>query len=291
MTLSMLPTTVRPGFPARPDCLGSVVIPAHNEGRVLGRTLATLAPLAAAREIELVVAANGCTDDTVAVARAAGVAVLDLPAPGKAAALNAGDAYVRAWPRVYLDADVEITPAALRAVLTHLADETPHAARPPARYDLAGATWPVRAFHRARDRMPVLHEHLWGAGVYAVSRTGRARLGAFPDRLADDLFVDAAFAPAEKAVLDTAPVVVRPPRTTRALVAVLRRVYAGNARLVADGTTGASSAATLRALVGTVRGPRSAADAAVYAALALAGRRSPRRAPTWERDDTSRIPA
>src|SRR5438067_1818152 len=59
--------------PMAPDSLGlrrmiSVVVPAHNEERYLGRTLAALRrqnyPL-----FEIIVVANGCTDRTPAVAR------------------------------------------------------------------------------------------------------------------------------------------------------------------------------------------------------------------------------
>ena len=61
--------------------------------------------------------ANGCTDDTVAVAAARpGVRVLSLPEPGKAGALNAGDAVAVGFPRIYLDADIVLTTAAVRAV-------------------------------------------------------------------------------------------------------------------------------------------------------------------------------
>jgi hypothetical protein len=48
-------------------------------------------------------------------------------------------------------------------------------------------------------------------------------------------------------------------------------------------------ARTAGALLRTVRGPRSAADAGVYAALVTLGRLRAARAPgTWERDESSR---
>ena len=95
------------GFPQ-----GSVIIPAHNEAAVIARTLAPLAPLAAAGQLEVIVACNGCTDHTAAIARGFdGVTVLELGQSSKAAALNAGDAAASHWPRLYLDADVQISPA------------------------------------------------------------------------------------------------------------------------------------------------------------------------------------
>ena len=83
----------------------SVVIAAHNEGRNIGRCLDALLGGTPAGSIEVVVAANGCSDDTVAVATRPGVVVLDLPEAGKAAALNAAERQVVSFPRVYLDAD------------------------------------------------------------------------------------------------------------------------------------------------------------------------------------------
>ena len=105
-----------------PAPVASVVIPAYQEGNVVGRCLRALtAP--GAPPLEIVVAANGCTDDTVANARAVpGVAVLDLPAPGKSGALNAGDAAVGTFPRIFLDADVTLGPGALQALVAALAE-------------------------------------------------------------------------------------------------------------------------------------------------------------------------
>ena len=81
----------------------SVVIPAHNEARVIARCLDSLRTQAG-NEIEVVVAANGCTDDTAALARAhrglPNLQVVDLPEPSKARALNAGDRVVSALPEL-----------------------------------------------------------------------------------------------------------------------------------------------------------------------------------------------
>ena len=48
--------------------MASVVIAAHNEEAVIGRTLDALLASAAGHSLEVVVSANGCTDQTVAVA-------------------------------------------------------------------------------------------------------------------------------------------------------------------------------------------------------------------------------
>jgi len=233
--------------------------------------------------VEILVVANGCTDDTVAVARRRGFArVLETPRASKAAAMNLGDAEASAWPRLYLDADIEATPVAVADTLHALTRDEPVAARPVYEWDTAGAAPLVRAYYRARGRLTIPRGALWGAGVYGVNEAGHGRFARFPAGTADDVFIDRLFAPSEKHVIDTEPVLVRVPRTTRSLLRVLRRQARG-AREHASRT----ASGTARQLAGTVRGPLSLADAAVYAALSLLSRRSAPDA-AWERDETSR---
>lgn len=274
--------------PDIPD--GAVIIPAHNESGVIARTLAPLAPLAAAGRIEVIVVCNGCTDDTAAVARGfEGVTVVEIGRPSKSAALNAGDAAATRWPRLYLDADVQIDPAAVRDVMKALSRGDLLAARPAVRFDLQGAHPLIRAYYGTRLRLPSARSGLWSAGAYGVSERGHERFREFPNLIADDLFVDRLFLPAEKAILDVEPVVVRPPRTPSAQLAVLHRVYRGNAEQ--NGSTGQHSTArnTFREVIGSVRGPLSAANAAVYLGFAVAGRTGSVRHGGWERDDSSRL--
>jgi len=263
---------------------GTVIIPAHNEGLTIGRILAALGELVA-EDLDIIVAANGCVDDTVAVARSTpGIVVLDLAEPSKTKALNAADATATRSPRLYVDSDVEITPKAVNDTLHELAQGVFLAARPPYRWHLDGVAWPVRAYYRARSRVPSAHTALWGAGVYGLSAEGRARFVEFPDVVADDLFVDQLFDPAEKHVVDTDPVVVRVPRTARELLKILRRQARGSKEL-----NSATTSNTARELLSSVRGPSSLFDAAAYAGFAVLSRR-PRRAVTgWERDESSRV--
>lgn len=276
---------------------GSVIIPAHNEAAVIARTLAPLAPLAATRQLEVIVACNGCTDDTAGIARGfEGVTVLEQGQSSKAAALNAGDAAASHWPRLYLDADVQISPGAVHDVLDALSTGRLLAARPAARFDLQDAHPLIRSYYRTKLGLPSARSGLWGGGVYGLSHEGRQRFQRFPDLTADDLFVDRLFGPAEKAVLDVDPVVVHPPRTPGAQLAVLRRVYRGNAEQNARPNAGqggghSTAGRTLVEVARSIRGPLSAAHALVYVAFALAGRRGSGRPGVWERDTSTRKPA
>lgn len=107
----------------------SVVIPARNEADNLGRTLAAVfgqAPPGV--ELEVLVADDGSTDDTVAVACAAGARMLLLGPRGlggsPGAARNRGAAAATGDPIVFLDADCEPAPGWLGALIAaHQAGE------------------------------------------------------------------------------------------------------------------------------------------------------------------------
>jgi len=275
---------------------GSVIIPAHNEEAVIARTLQPLSAAAVAGVLEVVVICNGCGDKTADAARSIpGIQVVEIAEASKVAALNTGDSRARQWPRLYLDADIEPSLEAVLDVLDELSIGEHLAARPTFRYETAGSSIFVRSYYRARNRIPELHQALWGAGAYAMTERGHQRFGTFPQVTGDDLFVDAQFGATEKTVVDSTPLTVRIPRRLPDLLAVLRRVNTGNqqAATTSDATRApveATTSKTFRSLLTSVRGPRSLLDASVYAGIATWGHLASRRRQRsgWERDDSSR---
>ena len=263
----------------------SIIIPAHNEGAVIDRTLARLDPLVAAGTAEVIVVPNGCSDDTAERARAhAGVRVVELAEGSKAAALNAGDAHATRWPRLYLDADIEAPPEALAQAVRALAGDGIYAARPAFRWDLQGAGPLVRAYYRARWRMPSMTGAMWGAGVYGLSETGHRILGAFPRVIGDDLLVESTFPPGRKYIASGPAVVVRMPLTLNDLIGVLARSRRGAAEQSLD-----SAQVSLGELFRTVTGPASAVDALCFALVAMIARLRARHVTRgWERDRSTR---
>jgi glycosyltransferase involved in cell wall biosynthesis len=271
----------------------SVVIPAHDEERVLPRLLAALAP--AADRLEIIVVANGCRDATADVARAAGARVVELAEGSKIAALNAGDAAATVFPRAYVDADVEVDSATLLALAERLDNGPELAASPRLELDLTGATWPVRAYYAVWELSSFRRRGHLGSGIYALSAAGRSRFGAFPAVIGDDRFVQGLFASAERATVD-APFVVRPPRTIGALLSRGTRIAAGNRQLQRAGLAGhaPTPGRSLRELLATVaRRPALWAPFLVYAAVQvrtgmLAERKLVASPAVWDRDETSR---
>ena len=279
----------------------SVVIPAHNEARVIGRLLDGLSDGGLRGGTRVVVACNGCVDETAAVARSYAdrldLVVIESEVADKKVALDAADQEAGHFPRAYIDADVEVSGRDVTAVLDVLDTDRAVAARPSLRYDTTGASGVVRASYRARARTPELMTALWGAGFYAVSAQGRSRWGRWDAADADDMLVASHFSGNEVIVVQRAVVTVRPPRDVGTLIRTLQRVYR---RPNPAGATSADDArtrtsGTLLALVrSNCRGLRSSADLVVYVAIAvsariaLAGRSLRRQQETWERDSTTR---
>ncbi|GAB47023.1 glycosyltransferase [Mobilicoccus pelagius] len=279
-------------------CDASVVVPAYNEERVIAACLESLAPYTqegSHPRLEVVVAANGCHDRTVEIAREYDVEVLDIPTGSKSLALNAGDAAATALPRIYLDADIVLSNEAIPALVEALSGPEPLVAAPHVQFDLRGASWPVRAYYRVFREIPYVTDGLVGLGVYAVSAAGRARFDRFPDVHADDLFIQRLFAPHER--LTTAGTfTVTTPRTLRSLIDVRVRVARGNTTLADTDADrfAATTGSTGRALLDLLRRrPTELPSVLVFLAVTLTARRRAarpaREAAAWERDESSRL--
>jgi glycosyltransferase involved in cell wall biosynthesis len=282
----------------------SVVIAAHNEAAVLGRCLHRLLDGAATGEFEVLVVANGCTDSTAGVARSmAGVQVIELAEASKSAALNAGDAAATRFPRIYLDADIELTAAGARTLAAAVggpaADGGPPAsgvvlaASPRRILDTTGRPILIRAYYTINRRLPAFRDALFGRGAIVLSQAGRARFDRFPNLMADDLFLDSLFQVGEKREIAMVTTVVAAPRRTRDLLRRLSRVRAGNAAMRATATQ-VRRARRASWLVDVVLPRPWLLPAGVcYAALTVAAGLAARRTSTqrnWGRDESSRTP-
>lgn len=183
----------------------SVIIPACNEAGYIDTCLHAV--LASERvTLQVVVVANGCSDDTAARARAHApafavkgwaLAVLDLPALGKPGALDAGDGAASHPARAYLDADVTVSAPLLGQIARALeGDGARYASGRPMVARAQSAV--TRAYARFWVRLPFVARGVPGFGLYAVNAMGRARWAAFPGVISDDTFVRLNFAPSER---------------------------------------------------------------------------------------------
>lgn len=273
----------------------SVIVPAHDEARVIGRCLDRLLDGAEPDEVEIVVVCNGCTDGTAEVASrtAPDATVVELAVASKHAALNEGDRIAHRFPRFYVDADVELDIEALRTTADMLAAGDALCAAPAPRFDTDACPWYIRQFFRVFERMPFLSgAGVVGTGVYALSAEGRARFDEFPAITADDQFVMDRFEVGERRTVRSATFVVHPPRTLGNLLKTRRRTYRGNRELRRTCTPAeAPDSHNGRALARLFAQRDTRWSVPVYVAISVAAKTRAARAPAeveWERDVSTR---
>lgn len=277
----------------------SVIIPAYNEGRVIGRLLGRLVASAHPGELDVIVVANGCTDNTVAVATAFGppVRVLSIASASKPQALTAGDQAARGFPRVYLDADVEIGAEDLRAMEKELQRAGILATAPEREFAMAGRSWVVRWFYDVWTCLPEVRRGLFGRGVIAVSEQGHDRVTTLQPVIADDLAVSLAFTPDERAIAPEARVLIHPPKTVADLLRRRVRVAESTTQIkttpgMPDPDTSQTQLSNLFSLART--GPRMTLRVGVFLLVGMAARLRAKRSAllndysAWHRDESSR---
>lgn len=276
----------------------TVIVPAHNEGRVIGRLLNRLLPSMRAGDMEVIVVANGCTDDTTAVAASFGpaVRVLVLQAASKHQALVTGDRAASSFPRLYVDADVELGSDTVTALTAALREPGVLAVAPQRVLSLDASPWPVRWYYEVWARLPEVRDGLFGRGVIAVSERGHERIAHLPPLLADDLAASLSFAPHERRVVSGVCVTTHMPRTLGDLLRRRVRAATGVAQIERTAAApGASARTRLADLVSILRGqPRMAPKLALFLGVAVVSRLRARRVlarsdySTWLRDESSR---
>lgn len=278
--------------------VASVVIPAHNEAATIGRNLAALRLGMHGGDLDIVVVCNGCTDATAEVARRTDprALVIEIPEPSKAEAVRIGNLAAVVFPRVHLDADVELTGAAVLDLVAPLAGERVLATAPRRELSLEGCSPWVRWYYDVWEELPPVKAGLFGRGAVALSGPAQERVSALPRMMSDDLAMSDSFTPDEKQVVASAVAVVHPPRTLRDLVRRRVRIVTGIAQAQQAGVQRPSSRTTVRMLLalGIARpglALRLPVFGGVYVAATIAARRAIRAGDftTWQRDESSRV--
>lgn len=219
----------------------TVFIPAHQNASQLGRCLASLATQSFLRHgaLRVVVVCNACTDNTVEVAEqwrprlarlGAETLCLDLRQGGRASALNAGEMLVGQipGPRVYLDADVYLSPGALDDLAEVLAPGTGVGFAVPQVEATTSHSWLTRSYARLWTSVPYVNKACSTIGMYAVSEEGRTRWERFPEIHSDDKWVRLHFARSERAVVASSSYSVALPEGIAELYRARLRYERGN---------------------------------------------------------------
>ena len=276
----------------------TIIVPAHNEARVIGRLLSQLMAEAQPGEFDIVVVANGCTDDTAKAAASFGpaVRVISIPVASKSKALAAGNQAVDDFPRIYVDADVELHTRDVRALAEALRQPGVLGVGPWVTNNLADSPRLIRWYYAVWEQLPAVQAGLFGRGVIGVSETGYKRIADLPPLLGDDLAVSLAFGPEERMIVPDAHVTVHPPRTFRDLLRVRVRAAMGVNEIEQTGGAPSASARTRSTdlLVLTGRNPLLAPKVALFLSVALLARSAAHRMVVrgsysiWLRDNSSR---
>jgi glycosyltransferase involved in cell wall biosynthesis len=276
----------------------SIVIPAHNEAPVIGRLIGQILLSSHSGEFEIIVVANGCTDNTAEVA--AGISpfiqVISIPIASKSDALAVGNRMATSFPRLYVDADVELGGEDIRILAEALSRPGVLCAGPERAYQTEGRRWQVRWYYSIWTRLPEVRRGMFGRGVIGVSAEGLARMETLPTLMADDLAASLAFSPEERMIAPGAHVLIHPPRTFGDLLRGRTRAVMGADEVEAIAT---GLNATARTRMGDIvkivcRAPHRAPQAALFLGVALLARSRARRLvakngyTTWLRDESSR---
>lgn len=212
--------------------MATIIIPAHNESSVVEKTLKSL--LGAIEESDqVIVSCNGCHDDTAEIARrfVPRIAVIETSIASKTVALNLGDKVAKSFPRIYMDADVQLSPGALTKIKQALASGAWQALSPSVSMDMSASSWAVRSYYDIWLSLPYCQSGMLGAGVYALSEIGRSRFNEFPDLIADDGYVRALFQEHERGRVVDAFSIVKAPTSLYWLIKIKTRSRLGAIQL------------------------------------------------------------
>lgn len=281
------------------DPYAVVIIPAHDESGTIERCLRSVLDDPHRDQLDVVVATNGCTDDTAAKAEAFGhpVRVIDSPVPGKTAALDLALAATADVSRIYVDADVVVSGGAITAITETLERTGALAAAPRIVFDTSTSTLWARLYLDTWAKADYFTEGHVGTGLYAISAIGHRQIPTFGDLFAEDLLPIQRFELDQRATASDATFSPLFPQNLRDLIRVQMRQQVGviefHRWLDEIGEESNLDSLDRTWITKLLRDPRHWPGVGVYAPLRVAiqvgaawKHRFAKR--TWTRDDTSR---
>ncbi len=221
---------------------GTIIIPAYNESGKISKILSLVTE---GGDFEVIVVCNGCADDTYEIACSfpdENVRVYNLKEGSKVKALTFGDTKASFFPRVYLDADIDVTAQSLVELCDFMENTGLLASGAILNYKFEKAPFFVRKYYEVWTQLPYIKsEHTIGSGIYALSAEGRQRFDAFPNVISDDGFVDNLFGDHEKRKAKSVSIGVDVPGNLWSLIKIKARATAGNRQLARLGHRYSSS--------------------------------------------------
>ena len=215
--------------------MATVIVPAHNEASVIRRCLNSI--IGQEGLDTLIVACNGCTDETVAIVRKEypQAICLDITTPSKVNALNEAEKHIRSWPVFYIDADTRLSSNAIADISNAMQDGFTLLAAPEPVIDTTQSSWLVKQFYHVWLQLPYIRDGVVATCSYVISETGHQRFTHFPNIINDDGFVRCQFDRTERRNIPGTQVFITAPHNLASLIKIKTRARLGNMQLAASG--------------------------------------------------------
>jgi len=220
----------------------SIIIPAHNEEKLIVKTLTYLLEDGALKSADIIIICNGCIDNTFESVngfisetkeslsnRNISIRAFDIEKPSKTNALNVGITQANSKNVILLDADIEISGINLSHIYDQLNDEV-LVVSPSIIYDKEQSSIAVKAYYKVAETSGYNQSHRL-SNVIALSERGLKRVGVFPEVIADDEYLRRQFKSSEYKIVSTSSFTFTCPKTLADLLNVMTRVERGNLQL------------------------------------------------------------
>lgn len=274
--------------------MASVIVPAHNEAKVIRRCLDSLVNQAGVDT--LIVACNGCTDNTADIVRREypQAICLDIAIPSKVNALNEAEKHITTWPVFYIDADTCISDNAVQQIAESMTKDGILLAAPEPVIDTSRSSWTVKQFYRIWLQLPYIREGVVATCSYVISQSGHQRFSHFPDIINDDGFVRCQFRREERRNIIGTKIYISAPHNLSSLIKIKTRARLGNIQLKASCLCPAQENKAYSQILREKLFSRDAVSALVYIGivtlirLRAAWQYGNLQGYRWEKDQTSR---
>lgn len=217
--------------------MATIIVPAHNEESVIEDCLNSIVNQKSIDNI--IVACNGCTDNTVKIVETSfpSVTCLDIKKPSKTNALNIAEEKANklgvSYPIFYIDADTQLS----NNTIQHISDEMETGdillAAPTPIINTQKSSWLVKTYYKVWTNLPYIKEGVIATCSFIVSKQGRKRFEKFADVIGDDGFIRCHFKNNEIANIKGAEIYIRAPQDIFSLIKIKTRARLGNMELIA----------------------------------------------------------
>ncbi len=277
--------------------MATVIVPAHNEASVIGDCLESIVNQHGVDKI--IVACNGCTDNTVEIVRQnyPDITCLDIEKPSKTNALNEAEKHISSFPIYYLDADTVISAdsiSTINAFYNNPKNQEVLLTAPTPKIDTSGSSWWVKQYYKIWINLPYIQDGVIGTCSFIMNEKGRKRFDRFPDIINDDGFVRCCFDSHERANVPASTIHIKAPKTLFSLIKIKTRARLGNMQLEVSKLCAKPKQANYSGSMKEKLLSKNFVPTLVYIAIALAIRLRAKKQFSeienyvWETDHTSR---